>query len=290
MSDRDGNTTAARVLVIDDEEIIHVSLQRILHRHGHKVDAVLSAKEGLARLHEESYDLVITDLMMPEMNGIQLLEQSKQDGVTLPVLMRTGYPTISTAVKALRLGAMEYLAKPVTRQELMGPVNRALRRVDAPETTDFVNEEPTIPTEGIEAPDIDLMPGDTYYLREHSWASFRQDGTMDVGIEQSFLGAVGEVATIEPPNAGDLLEQGYVSIKLTTRSGEVHSVFTPLSGQVVQLNAKVVENPASFVHGTWIVRLLPTKLEHELPLLKKREESVGKNSEFRIQNPEVGRT
>jgi CheY-like chemotaxis protein len=270
MKEAGGNTPPARILVIDDEEIIHVSVRRILQRYGHQVDAVLSAKEGLNRLREESYDLVITDLMMPEMNGIQLLKQLSRDRLTLPVLMITGYPTISTAVQALRLGAMDYLAKPFTRQELMGPVNRALRREGMPHESSSVNGEPAFSSEGLDAPDVDLAPGDTYYLREHSWATFRQDGTMEVGIEQSFLGAVGEVVCIDPPSDGDLLEQGYVSTRITTRSGEVHSVFTPLSGQVVQVNHKIVENPAGLAADTWVVRLLPTKLEHELTLLKKR--------------------
>ncbi len=119
----------ARILVIDDEEVVHVSLRRILGRCGHHVDAELSAVAGLERLaDEEPYDLVITDLMMPEMNGIELLRQLRERELEVPVLMITGYPTISTALEALRLDAMDYIAKPFTRQELLAPVNRALRR------------------------------------------------------------------------------------------------------------------------------------------------------------------
>jgi len=270
MSDSGGQAPSARILVIDDEEIIHVSLRRILRRQGHEVEAVLSAKEGLDRLYESRYDLVISDLMMPEMNGIQLLQQMKQDRIRIPVLMVTGYPTISTAVKALRLGAVDYLAKPFTRQELIGPVNRALRRSAESQTAaTMTGDFPTI-ADGLKAPSVELNPGDTYFLREHSWAVFRQDGAMDVGIEASFLGSVGTIAAIEAPHDGDLVEQGYVSIKLTTESGEVHSVFTPLSGQVVEVNSEAFERPDSVTAGTWIVRVLPTRLEGELDLLKKR--------------------
>jgi len=262
--------TSAMILVIDDEEIIHVSLRRILRRQGHVVEAVLSAKEGLDRLYKKDYDLVISDLMMPEMNGIELLERMKRDGIEVPVLMVTGYPTISTAVKALRLGAVDYLAKPFTRQELIGPVNRALRRSAAElERTSTTGEFPTI-TDGLKAPEVDLCPGDMFYLREHSWAVFRQDGAMDVGIEQSFLGSVGTIDAIEAPHDGDLVEQGYVSIKLTTDSGEVHSVFTPLSGQVVEVNTAAIETPEAVDATTWIVRLLPTRLDDELDMLKRR--------------------
>ncbi len=266
----EGDTPAARILVIDDEEIIHVSLRRMLRRQGHTVESVLSARDGLARLYEGEFDLVITDLMMPEMNGIQLLEQMKKDRMEMPVVMVTGYPTISTAVKALRLGAVDYLAKPFTRQELYGPVNRALRRAERIMDTLTVTMELPSSDGGLQAPDVRLSPGDTYYLREHSWAEFQQDGTMAVGIERSFLGAVGDVASVECPQDGDLVEQGYISLKLTTASGEVHSVFMPLSGQVVEVNRAAVAEPAGLGRDTWLVRIIPSKLDAELDLLKKR--------------------
>ncbi len=270
-----GPVAAARILVIDDEEIIHVSLRKILGRKGHHVETVLSAAEGLERMYSQAYDLVITDLMMPEMNGIGLLEQMKKDRIEMPVLMITGYPTISTAVKALRLGAVDYLAKPFTRQELLAPVSRALRRATTPAAGRFLDTTTTIEVPpagdvGIEAPKVDLQPGDTYYLREHSWATFRQDGAMDLGIEASFLGTVGAIEGAETPKDGDLVEQGYVGIKLTTAAGEVHSVFIPLSGQVVEVNAMAVEAPGEITTETWIIRIIPTRLEGEIGLLKRR--------------------
>jgi len=117
---------------------------------------------------------------------------------------------------------------------------------------------------------VQLSPGDTFYLREHSWAVFQQDGTMEVGIERSFLDAVGEVDRVECPQDGDLVEQGYISLKLTTVSGEVHSVFMPLSGQVVEVNRDAVGDPAALDRATWLVRIIPGKLDSELGLLKKR--------------------
>ncbi|HQF25819.1 MAG TPA: response regulator, partial [Polyangiaceae bacterium] len=83
-----------RVLVIDDEDVVHASMRKVLSRLGFGVDGVLSAREGLARLQTDSFDLIITDLMMPQMNGIELLQELRARGNTTPVLMVTGYPTI----------------------------------------------------------------------------------------------------------------------------------------------------------------------------------------------------
>ncbi len=270
MSDGDKNpeVAPARILVIDDEEIIHSSLEKILGRCGHRVTATFDAQEALERLDQDEFDLVITDLMMPKMNGIELLEEIQRRAPALPVLMLTGYPTIRTAIQALRLGAVDYLAKPFTRQELLGPIARALRR--SPGARPPAEPAP-IPAggEGIEAPSLALMPGDRLCLREHSWAIYRQDGAMDIGIERSFLDSVHRVSSIEAPHDGDLVEQGYVSLRLTTEGGEVHGVFTPVSGQVIEVNESALEAPAGLDADTWLMRILPTNLEREVALLRR---------------------
>ncbi len=264
---------STRILVIDDEEVIHLSLKRILKRQGHVVEAVLSAQEGLDLLQEREYDLVITDLMMPELNGIELLGELNRRGFEVPVVMITGYPTIRTAVEALRLGAVDYLAKPFTRHELLGPVNRAIRRVAEAEAENGEADGPG--EEENQAPQVDVLPGDIFVLREHSWAHFRQDGLMEVGIEASFLATVGVLASLEAPEESDLVEQGYAGFRLRSASGELHSAFMPLSGQVVKVNEAVVANPAALRPEDWLVRILPTALELELELLRRRERSGG---------------
>lgn len=261
----DDAPTGARVLVIDDEEVIHASLQRILGRRGHHVDCALSGATALEQLADNQYDLIITDLMMPEMDGLQLLERLGDLGVSAPVLMITGYPTIGTAVKALRLGAVDYLAKPFTRKELLAPVNRALRRGPSePATTSELAEGSSPLAKDGAAPDFNVVPGDRFYLRDHSWLVYCQDGTVEVGIEASFLGGIRGVSSITLPRVDDLLEQGYVGISLETADGESHGVFMPVTGQVVEVHQAA---PAELDHSQWLVRVLPGRLNEELPLL-----------------------
>jgi CheY-like chemotaxis protein len=258
-----GACAGSSILVIDDEEIIHNSLGRILGRQGHQVDAVFAAQEALDRLGAKKYDLVITDLMMPDVNGIELLEKMRAAGHDVPVLMITGYPTIRTAVQALRLGAVDYLSKPFTRNELLGPVNRTLRRAAAPASGSSAPEVPAAAESGEVRPD----PGDRFCLRDHSWAVYQQDGMMKIGIEPSFLGTVGPLASVEAPGESDLIEQGFVGFRLTAKSGELHNVFVPLSGQVMGVNQEALDDPASVKGDTWLVLVVPNRLETELPLL-----------------------
>jgi DNA-binding response OmpR family regulator len=259
----------SRILVIDDEEVIHVSLKRILGRQGHHVDAVLGATEGLQLLERERYDLVITDLMMPDINGIQLLERVRDAGLNVPVLMITGYPSIRTAVQALRLGAADYLAKPFTRQELLGPVNRSLRGIVARESMDALPEEGRPDADGFAEPQLQLHPGERFFLRKHSWMVYQQDGTVQVGIERSFLDNIGTITFIDLPEETDLVEQGFTGIRLRTAGDEEHGVFLPLSGQVMARNEEAAAEPASIGPETWLLQILPVNLEIELSMLLK---------------------
>ena len=248
----------ARILVIDDEEIVHASLTKILTRAGHEIQSVYSAKDGLEQLNQSHLDLIIVDLMMPVMNGIQFLEELSNRNSRLPVLMVTGYPTITTAVQALRLGAMDYIAKPFTRKELLGPVHRALSLpedespVPLPSPADYqITKE-------------QLVPGSICTLPRHSWARFEQDGTFLIGVEKSFLRIFKEIVSVIVPEEMDLIEQGYVSVYLQNEAGQEHGVAMPLSGQVVAINEDILNNPSSLTAQSWLIRIIPSHLEEEL--------------------------
>lgn len=248
----------ARILVIDDEEIVHASLKKTLTRVGHEIQSAFSAKDGLERLGRDQFDLIIVDLMMPEMNGIQFLEALREKNSPLPVLMVTGYPTISTAVQALRLGAVDYIAKPFTRKELLSPVHRAL---SLPE------EESSIPLTAAEDPQItkdQLVPGAVCTLPRHAWARFEQDGTFFIGVEKSFLRICEKVVSIMIPEEMDLIEQGYVGVYLKNESGQDHGVAMPLSGQVIAINRDILDNPSLLNAEAWLIRIVPSHLEDEL--------------------------
>jgi len=249
-----------RVLVVDDEEVVHASLRKILSRLGYAVEGVLSAQDALSKIETSRYQLIITDLMMPEMNGVELMRALRERGCNTPMLMVTGYPTIRTAVQAMRLGAVDYVAKPFTRKELLSPVRRALRiedgeplRDDAPATT--VSE---------------LTPGTVMYLPHHAWARFEQDGTFLIGVEDSFLRAAGDVFSLSPPDEIEMVEQGFVGLVLTNGEGEAHGVAMPLSGQVMAHNQEVFDNPKFLSGDVWLLRVLPSQLDAEIGQLARR--------------------
>ena len=100
-----------RVLVIDDQEMMRDSLCATLERAGHRCVSASSGAEGLREVQKRPFDVVVTDLKMPRMDGLGFLDGLKRAGIELPVVMMTAYATIATAVEAMRKGAIDYIQK-----------------------------------------------------------------------------------------------------------------------------------------------------------------------------------
>ena len=108
-----------KVLVIDDEQIVLDSICKILKGEDYEIDTSLSGREGLDRAMQEQYDVVLTDIRMPDIGGMRVLRDIKRAKPSLPVIMITGYATVQSAVQAMKLGAMDYLEKPFTPERIL---------------------------------------------------------------------------------------------------------------------------------------------------------------------------
>jgi DNA-binding NtrC family response regulator len=119
-------TQTNKILVVDDEVTAGRSMEKILAKKGFTVDVARSADDGLNKIEKGLFELVLLDIMMPQVNGIELLGIIKERWPNLKVVMVTGYPSIETAVEATRLGALDYISKPFTPNELREKVGQAL--------------------------------------------------------------------------------------------------------------------------------------------------------------------
>jgi DNA-binding NtrC family response regulator len=115
-----------KALVIDDERIVLDSVSKILKEEDFEVQVTQSGRQGLELATQKEYDIVLTDLRMPDMGGMRVLRDVKRARPSLPVVMITGFGTVKSAVQAMKLGAAEYLEKPFSPDELIKTVNSAL--------------------------------------------------------------------------------------------------------------------------------------------------------------------
>lgn len=121
-----------RILIVDDEATIRASLLEALAADGYETDAAESGEEALARCHATAYDLVVTDLKLPGVSGLEILQALRNQGKQTPVIMMTAYGDVDTAVSAMRLGAYDFIAKPFKLTVLRKQVRAALRATAEP--------------------------------------------------------------------------------------------------------------------------------------------------------------
>lgn len=116
------------ILVVDDEEEVRDTLYHVLKSLDYRPHVAASGKDALAILRSEKIDVVLSDLYMPEMDGIELLKKVRQEDNKVVFLMITAHPTIETAVEAIKKGAYDYLTKPFHIEEVRLKINRALEK------------------------------------------------------------------------------------------------------------------------------------------------------------------
>jgi EAL domain-containing protein (putative c-di-GMP-specific phosphodiesterase class I) len=122
-----GGAARARVLLAEDDEHIRRPLGRSLAAVGYEVVMVENGREALAQVREAPFDVIVSDIVMPELDGIQLLRAIRERDADVPVVLVTGAPDVATAMQAVRLGALLYLTKPVDLEEMKHVVARAVR-------------------------------------------------------------------------------------------------------------------------------------------------------------------
>ena len=122
----------AKILLVDDDTTFCLMLKTWLTKRGFSVEEAFSCKEAVGKLKKSAYDVVLTDLRLPDEDGLQVLQEAKKLLPDVQVILMTGYADISTAVQAMKLGAFDYVAKPVIPDEILKKIQEALEHKDLP--------------------------------------------------------------------------------------------------------------------------------------------------------------
>ena len=240
---------AARILVVDDEPSVCKAVAAALTTEGHTVDTALSAEEALEKAGMSHFDVVVTDLMMPGLSGMDLLKMAAEKLPEARVIMITGYPSVKSAVEAMRLGAFDFIPKPFTPKEIRGLVSRALA------SRHYCDETAIVP------------PSDIHCVPENSWAAVDERGHVRVGIHHLFLRTIPDITSIRLAEEGSVRYQGEACAEVTDSKGNTHKVWSPVSGTVVAVNPTIVDNYAMLLKDPygegWLFRMAPANLDDD---------------------------
>lgn len=122
---------AERLLIVEDEDTLCASLQRVFIRDGYDVDIAGSAESAFKLLEQRSYDLIITDIILPGISGIELLTKYRKTNPAQKVIVITAYASLTTAVESLKAGACDFIIKPLMHDEMKKAVRKALDKPGA---------------------------------------------------------------------------------------------------------------------------------------------------------------
>ncbi len=256
---------APEILVIEDEAMVTQAVELICNDAGMSVTAVDNATEALGLLQERPFRLVLCDIMMQELDGFGFLEQVNRRGIDTPVIMMTGYSTMENAVRSLAAGAVDYIPKPFTADELLAVIRRGLRSSKLLAASDSAKIEGTSRLSFVPCPDDYLCLG---YV---SWVAREDEGTARIGISDLFLKAIDGIRVIELSEPGEDLVQGVPGARVTASDGAVHEIMCPMSGKILEVNEDVQARPSiiekdPYFRG-WLYRILPTDPESNLQWL-----------------------
>ena len=120
-----------RILVIDDESVICDACRLVLSEKGHAVDHCLTGTAGLLAIEDGTYNLILLDMKLPDIDGMEILKSVREKGSGPVVIVMTGYSTMSNALQAMKLGAADYLAKPFTDDELVEAIEKLFAYEDS---------------------------------------------------------------------------------------------------------------------------------------------------------------
>jgi CheY-like chemotaxis protein len=269
----------ARILAVDDEPIILDSFRKILVVAGYSIDTVEKGREALGLVLKNDYDFVFTDLKMPEMDGLEVTKAVKHLRPDIDVIVITGYASIETAVETMKYGAMDYVQKPFTEDELINFFNKSLiKRRDRIER----QMKPTVrlitPSTKESGSQREFnVPAGIFISRNHTWVNIELNGTARVGIDDFARKIISKIDSVELPKLNQDVKKGELLFTIKHDSKTIN-IASPISGKVTLLNTEHTEHPELIglipFELSWMCCIEPSNLPEELRSLKIGVDSI----------------
>jgi DNA-binding NtrC family response regulator len=224
-----------KLLVVDDEEVVCQACRRIFSRQGFQVETNTDARQGLVNATENDYAIILLDIKMPYMDGIQFLERLREKKPDVPVLIITGYPSIPNAAAAMRLGACDYVTKPFTSEEVTWAMQRVLnmQHVLSDEGETVAQEREAV---------VAAMANIETLFWDESWVQLAVDGSALVGAVLPGLHGT-SITGIRMAKIGEVVYQGLPLAGVSVSGRPMLIIPSPISGVVAGVNPIVSHRP-----------------------------------------------
>jgi CheY-like chemotaxis protein/glycine cleavage system H lipoate-binding protein len=251
------------ILVIDDEQVIIDAVVKICSSENFTVDSAVDAQIALTKLVKNIYRLIICDIMMPGMDGFEFLNELNIRKINSSLIMTTGFSTVDNAVRSLYSGAIDFIPKPFTTDELLSSVIRGMKYIEIQSLLKTQKDDSAV----VYVP----CPAKYYRLGYSSWASEESTGSILIGATDLFIKTIDNFSGIELLSADEELIQGNSCAYFKDQSDRVYTLLSPVTGRILETNPEILKDKTllekdPYFEG-WLYRVLPSDSEYELEKL-----------------------
>jgi len=258
------------ILVVEDEPVVLSAIRKIIEAENLRMDEALNGDIALSKLSRESYRLVVTDLMLPRISGLDLITVIKKDHPCVPMIVITGYATLEKALQTFLLGSFDFIPKPFDTETFLAVIYRGLNysrfiQQRGPEAHAYI---PVTAADNLS--DSEEI---VYCLGCHSQIKPLEDGTVLVRAGGTFSNMIDSLKNLEIVISNDEILQGKCCAQFLTQDGLINRFWAPISGRIKAYNEDLEKN-VHLINSDpydkgWIFKVTPTNFREELKHLKR---------------------
>lgn len=253
----------SNILVIDDEQVIIDAVVKICSLENYSVDAALNVTTAIEKISKIYYPIIICDIMMPDGDGFQILDELRKQNIDSALIMMTGYSTVENAVNSLYQGAVDFIPKPFTMDELLSSVFRANKYQMIKKKQEELSRQNL-------AHSLLYVNCPSKYLRlgYSSWMVQENDGSVLIGVCDLLIKTIDSVIEIEFLEPEDEIAQGLSCFTIKSGDERAHKILSPVSGRIIEvnqnlkLNSNLIEKDPYF--EGWVYRVIPDDIGYEI--------------------------
>jgi CheY-like chemotaxis protein len=247
-----------RILVLDDDPIVTLSCKRILGAEGYSISTVQKGEDALIKLAKEDYDLLISDVRLPDISGMEVLKEARIIKPQTDVVIITGYPTLEDAKESVRLGAAEYIEKPFTPDFMLNVAKKVFDKRGWILRKAFIDEfrDSVVSIRDKENPVI--------FYKEGTWARPTKEGLWEIGCDLRYWLLSGNLMYVEFIKDVDKLNAGQPFARIYTSGGQARDLLSPMNAELREVNTKANDVMAALLKDhlsegwlLWLARVFP---------------------------------
>ena len=247
-----------KILILDDDPVVTLSCKRILGAEGYSITTVDKGDAALNKLVKEDYDLFISDVMLPDISGMEVLKEARVIKPQTDVVIITGYPRLEDAKEASRLGARQYLEKPFTPDFMVNVAKKVFDKRGWILRQTFIDEfrDSVVSLKEQENPII--------FYKEGTWARPAKDGLWEMGCDLRYWILSGALTYVDFVKGIDKLEAGQKFASIYSSTGQSNDLLSPMNAELREVNTKANDVMAALLKDhlsegwlLWLAKVFP---------------------------------